>query len=140
MTQSDDERLSGDLPVSPTPYVEDDARPSLSHDVVATYVADAARCVPGIIDLHVSAWRGLSSRVRETHTGGVVIRDSQAGSVDVEVHARVAWGAVIPDVASEMEEAVRQRVLGLLNLELGDVTLFVDEIAGPSEGGTLQEG
>jgi uncharacterized alkaline shock family protein YloU len=138
MSPLQDERLSGDLPVSPTPYEE--TRPAVSHEVVATYVADAARSVPGVLDLHTSAWKGLSSRVRETHTGGVFIRESSPGTVDVEVHARVAWGVVIPELASAVEVAVRNRVTGLLNLELGSVTLFVDEIAGPMEGGDSREG
>ena len=138
MSPLQDERLSGDVPVSPTPYEE--TRPAVSHDVVATYVADAARSVPGVLDLHTSAWKGLSSRVRETHTGGVFIRESSPGTVDVEVHVRVPWGVVIPELASAVEAAVRDRITGLLNLELGSVTLFVDEIAGPTEGGHSQEG
>jgi uncharacterized alkaline shock family protein YloU len=139
MTQSQDERLSGDLPATPTPYA-DEERPSLSHEVVATYVADAARSVHGIVDLHASAWKGFSSRMREVHTGGVVIRDTAPESVDVEIHARVDWGVNIPELARDVEEAVRQRVAGLLSLDLGTVTLFVDEIAGPSEVGTPKEG
>ncbi len=103
-------------------------------------MADAARSVPGIVDLHASAWKGLSSRVRDVHTGGVIIRDAQPGSVDVEIHARVAWGSAIPELARDVEEAVRQRVSGLLSLDLGTVTLFVDAIAGPMEVGTPKEG
>jgi uncharacterized alkaline shock family protein YloU len=138
MSQPQDERMSGDLPVTPTPYEE--TRPAVSHEVVATYVADAARSVHGVVDLHASPWKGLSSRVRETHTGGVLIREPQPGTVDVEIHARVAWGVVIPELARQVEDAVRSRVNGLLNLDLGNVTLFVDEIAGPMEGGDSQEG
>jgi uncharacterized alkaline shock family protein YloU len=138
MSQPQDERMSGDLPVTPTPYEE--TTPAVSHEVVATYVADAARSVHGVVDLHASPWKGLSSRVRETRTGGVLIRESQPGTVDVEIHARVAWGVVIPELARQVEDAVRSRVNGLLNLDLGTVTLFVDEIAGPMEGGDSQEG
>jgi uncharacterized alkaline shock family protein YloU len=139
MTPMQDERLSGDLPVTPTTFT-DEAGASLSREVVATYVADAARSVHGIVDLHASTWKGLSSRVREVHTGGVMLRDAQSGSVDVEVHARVAWGVAIPELAREVEEAVRQRVSALLSLDLGTVTLFVDAIAGPMEVGTPKEG
>jgi uncharacterized alkaline shock family protein YloU len=139
MTQTQDERLSGDLPVTPTSFA-DEAQPSLSHEVVATYVADAARSVHGIVGLHASTWKGLSSRVRDVHTGGVVIRDAEPGSVDVEIHARVAWGSAIPELARDVEGAVRQRVSGLLSLDLGTVTLFVDAIAGPMEVGTPKEG
>ena len=138
MTQSPDEQLSGDLPVTPTPYA-DETRPSLSHEVIATYVADAARSVHGILDLHTSAWKGFSARMRETHTGGVIIKESQPGDVDVEIHARVAWDVNIPQLARRVEEAARRQVTGLLSLELGTVTLFVDEIAGPMEVGAQKE-
>jgi len=132
MADSQDERFSGDLPVAPDHYVDQEA-PSVSHEVIASYVADAARSVHGIVDLHASHWRMLSSRTRETRSGGVVIRDRENGPVDVEIHARVAWGSVIPELAGLVEKAVRERLAALLNIELDDVILFVDEIAGPAE-------
>ena len=139
MIDPEDERRSGDLQTSSTPYA-DDTRPSLSHEVIATYVADAARSVSGVVDLHTSPWKGFSSRMRETHAQGVVVRDSPPESVDVEIHARVAWDVYIPDLAREVEEAVRQRVTALLCIDLSTVTLFIDEIAGPMEVGVPAEG
>lgn len=139
MTQAHDEHVSGDLSVSPTSYC-DESRPNLSHEVIATYVADAARSVQGIASLHTSAWKGFSSRMRETHSNGVVVRENEAAPVDVEIHARVAWGTYIPDLAAEVEAAVRERVTALLSIPLGTVTLFVDEIAGPLEVETAREG
>lgn len=140
MMQPNDERSSGDLPVTPTAY-GDEVRPTLSHDVIVTYVAAAARSVPGVVDLHTSAWKDLSSRVREAHaSGGVVIRETEPDRYDVEIHARVAWNTVIPELAGQVEAAVRERVTALLSLDLGSVTLFVDEIAGPTEVTTALEG
>ncbi len=139
MTRAHDERTTGGLPVSPASYRDED-RPSLSHEVIATYVADAARSVQGIADLHASAWKGFSSRMRETHSNGVVIRENEAAPVDVEIHARVTWGTYIPDLAAQVESAVRERVTALLSIDLGTVTLFVDEIAGPLEVETAREG
>jgi uncharacterized alkaline shock family protein YloU len=138
MAEPQDERLSGDLPVAPTHFAGED-RPLVSHEVIASYVADAARSVPGIVDLHASHWKNLSSRVRETRSGGVVVKDSGPGTVDVEIHARVAWGAVIPELARQVEGAVRERMTALLNIDLDAVTLFVDEIAGPMEDRTPEE-
>ena len=60
--------------------------------------------------------------------------------MDIEIHARVAWGAAIPELAAEVEKAVRERVTALLSIELGTVTLYVDEIAGPTEVTAPQEG
>ena len=87
----------------------------------------------GIVALHPSHWRSISSRVRETRSGGVVVRDRETGGVDVDIHAEVAWGSVIPELAADVETAVRRRVTGLLNLDLDCVTFYVDEIAGPLE-------
>jgi uncharacterized alkaline shock family protein YloU len=139
MTQADDERLSGDLSAAPTDFTDEEG-PAVSHVVIASYVADAARSVPGVAELHTSAWKGLSPRVRETHSGGVVIKEAQPGTVDVGIHARVAWGTPIPELARQVEEAVRRQVTALLNLDLGSVTLFVDEISGPGEAGSSKEG
>jgi uncharacterized alkaline shock family protein YloU len=139
MAQTQDERLSGDLPMAPSEF-DDEERPSLSHDVVATYVADAVRSVDGVIDLHSPPWKGLSSRVREMHAGGIVVKDGGPGVVDLEIHVRIEWGTVIPELARQVEEAVRQRITALLSIELGGVTLFVDEIAAPAEAGFRKEG
>ncbi len=139
MIDTQDERFSGDSPLAPSPLPEYEG-PSVSHDVIASYVADAARSVPGITELHTSHWRSLPSRIRETRSGGVVVRDTETGGVDVEIHAQVSWGAVIPELAANVEAAVRERMVGLLNLDLDSVTLFVDEIAGPVENGVTEEG
>jgi uncharacterized alkaline shock family protein YloU len=138
MNPANNERSSGDHPLAPTTY-GDETRPMLAHQVIATYVADAARSVPGVADLHVSAWKGLSSRVRETHSDGVVIRENDDSPVDVEIHVRVAWGTYIPDLAALVENAVRDRVTALLSIDLGTVTLYVDEIEGPAEVETARE-
>jgi len=143
MVVSQDESYSGDLPVTPIHYAEaqftDEEGPSVSHEVIASYVADAARSVHGVVDLHTSPWKGLSSRMRETHSGGVVVKDSDPGNVHVDIHVRVAWGTVIPELARQVDSAVRERVTALLNIGVDTVTLFVDEIAGPVEVGAAQE-
>lgn len=139
MTHAQDDRFSGDLESAAAAFA-DDTRPSVAHEVIATYIGDTARSVPGIVELHSSSWKGFSARMRETHAQGVVIRDTPPGAVDVEIHARVAWDVYIPRLAEEVEEAVRERVTALLSIELGTVTLFVDEIAGPLEVGTQAEG
>ncbi len=133
MTDSVDERLSGDLPVAPNQF-DDEVGPAVSHAVIASYVADAARQVRGIVDLHASPWKGFQSRMRELHSGAVVLKESESepGSVDIGIHVRVAWGVAIPELARRVEDNVRKQVMALLNLELGSVTLYIDEIAAPN--------
>ena len=132
MAEPEDERLSGDLTVAPAQF-SDAERPLVSHEVIASYAADAARAVPGIVALHASPWQKLSSKVRETRSGGVVVKDSTHGAVEVDIHARVAWGSVIPELARRVERSVRESMDALLNIDLDAVTLFVDEIAAPAE-------
>jgi uncharacterized alkaline shock family protein YloU len=134
MSQSQDDRFSGDVPIAPVEFAQEE-RPLLSHDVVATYVADAVRSVEGVLDLHFPAWKTLTPRVREMHAGGIAVRDAGPGVVDLDIHVRVAWGAFIPDLAGAVEEAVRERITALLSIDLGSVTLYVDEIAAPAEAG-----
>lgn len=138
MVEPEDDRLSGDMPV-PLGQLRQTDEPLVSHDVIADYVADAARSVDGIVRLHESHWKKLSSRVRETRNGGVVVKDSPVGGTEVEIHAQVAWGSVIPDLARQVEEAVRARINALLSLDLNAVTLFVDEIAYPEEESVPEE-
>lgn len=138
MVESEDDRLSGDMPV-PLGEIRQTDEPLVSHEVVARYVADAVRAVPGIVRLHESHWKKLSSKVRETRSGGVVVKDSPACGIEVEIHARVAWGTAIPELARQVEEAVRGRMSALLSLDLNSVTLFVDEITYPGEEAEEQD-
>jgi uncharacterized alkaline shock family protein YloU len=131
MAHSQDNQIPEDL----------DTAATVSDEVIATYVGDAAMSVTGIVELHASSWKGLSARMRETHSQpGVVIRHTPPAGVDVEVHARVAWDVYIPELAREVEETVRRQVTALLNIDLSAVTLFVDEIEGPMEVGAIEEG
>jgi uncharacterized alkaline shock family protein YloU len=138
MVEPEDDRLSGDMPV-PLGALRQSDEPLVSHEVIASYVADAARSVQGVVQLHESHWKKLSSRVRETRSGGIVVKDSPTGGIEVEIHAQVAWGAVIPELARQVEEAVRSRLNALLSLDLSAVTLFVDEITCPQEQAEAQE-
>jgi uncharacterized alkaline shock family protein YloU len=139
MAQSPDERITGDFVFAPG-HRDLDERPALSHEVIAAYAADAARSVPGVVGLHAPLWKELSALMRDSRGGGVVVKDSRPGAVDLDIHVKVAWGVVIPDLAVAVEEAVRQRVTGLLDIELDTVTLYVDEITGPGEVSDSKEG
>lgn len=139
MYQPAEERMAGDFSIAPLPR-ELDERPQLSHEVIAAYAADAARSVPGIVALHTPLWREVTALMHESPGSGVVVRDSRAGAVDLDIHVEVAWGTVIPGLAVAVEEAVRERVTALLDIELDTVTLYVDDIAGPGEVSPNKEG
>lgn len=111
---------------------DDAGRPLVADDVIATYVADAARAVPGIRELHGNPWQELSEKVRsEIPTKGVTVHWTTPGTVHVDVHVKVAWGSNIPALADRVQECVTRKVESLLDLDVERVTLFVDEIETP---------
>jgi uncharacterized alkaline shock family protein YloU len=115
------------------PAASDD-RPVVAEDVAATYVADAVLAVPGISGLHESSWRAFSGKMRPDHPAkGIVVRTVGPGVIEVDIHARVGWGVVIPDVAVQVREVVSRKMEGLLNLEVRKTTLYIDEIDAPPE-------
>jgi uncharacterized alkaline shock family protein YloU len=71
----------------------------ISHEVLASYAADAAREVEGVQELVDGPRRHRGVRVTEDD-----------GAMGVELHVAIAWGARAPDVAV----AVQQRVADYL--------------------------
>jgi uncharacterized alkaline shock family protein YloU len=113
---------------------EDPDRPLVADEVVATYVADAVRPVAGVVELHGSTWQALSERVHmDVPSKGVLVRHEQPGVISIDVHVKVAWGTVIPVLAQTVQDAVTKKVESLLDLTVGSVTLYVDEVEPPPD-------
>ena len=126
-----DDPPAGEVPAIP---MEAGDRPVVAEDVAAAYVADAVRCVPGIAGLHGSHWKTLSGRMRpDAPAKGVVVRSVAPSVIEIDVHVRVEWGAVIPDLAREVEEVLVRKMRGLLDLDVSKTTLYVDEVDAPPE-------
>ena len=92
---------------------------SISHEILASYAADAAREVDGVrrlVDGHLP------------RRGGVRIADSDGG-VRIELHLAVDWGASIPQLGAAVQERVREYVGRMTDLRVEAVDVVVDEIA-----------
>jgi uncharacterized alkaline shock family protein YloU len=89
---------------------------SISADILARYAADAATEVEGV--------RGLAGR------RGVKV-EGENGSVRVEVHLEVEWGAAIPDVGRTVQERVGEYLAHMADVGPAEVEVVVDEI-GPA--------
>jgi uncharacterized alkaline shock family protein YloU len=95
---------------------------TISSDVLATYVADAAREVDGV--------RGLVESTLHRHKGVRVLEAD--GGVRIELHIAVDWGASIPAVATELQQRVSVYLARIASVEAEAVDVVVDEIApGP---------
>ena len=89
---------------------------SISADILARYAADAATEVEGV--------RGLVGR------HGVKV-EGENGSVRVELHVEVEWGAAIPDVGRIVQERVGEYLAHMADVDPAEVEVVVDEI-GPA--------
>jgi uncharacterized alkaline shock family protein YloU len=95
---------------------------TISSDVLATYAADAAREVEGV--------RGFVESTLPRHKGVRVLEGE--GSVRLELHIAVEWGASIPDVGRELQRRVSAYLARMASVEAEAVDVVVDEIGPPS--------
>jgi uncharacterized alkaline shock family protein YloU len=92
---------------------------TISSDVLASYAADAAREVDGV--------RGLVESTLHRHKGVRVLEGD--GSLRLELHLAVEWGASIPDVGREVQQRVTAYLARMASVEADAVDVVVDEIA-----------
>ena len=95
--------------------------PTISSDVLATYAADAALEVPGVLRL-VDGWVPGRRGVR------VTVEDD----VRVELHLALDWGASIPDVGQTVQRGVRAYLRRMAEVEPAAVDVVVDEVGTPA--------
>jgi uncharacterized alkaline shock family protein YloU len=89
---------------------------SISADILARYAADAAAEVEGV--------RALAGR------RGVTV-EGEKGSVRVELHIEVEWGAAIPDVGRTVQAKVREYLAHMADVDPAEVEVVVDAV-GPA--------
>jgi uncharacterized alkaline shock family protein YloU len=92
----------------------------ISSDILASYAADAAREVDGV--------RGLVESALHRHKGVRIVDDD--GSVRVELHLAVEWGASIPEVGREVQQRVAAYLERMAKVDPEAIDVIVDEI-GP---------
>jgi uncharacterized alkaline shock family protein YloU len=94
----------------------------ISHEVLASYAADAAREVAGV--------RGL---VDSPLPGRRAVRiGEENGGVSVELHVGVDWGASIPAVGALVQMRVADYLARMADVRPASVDVVVDEV-GPVE-------
>ena len=93
----------------------------ISHDVLASYAADAAREIPGVQKLVNGPRRHRGVRVTEDD-----------GAVTLEVHLGLAWGARAADVGVAVQERVSEYVGRTAKLESVAVDVVIADVAATS--------
>jgi uncharacterized alkaline shock family protein YloU len=93
---------------------------AISSDILASYAADAAREVEGVL--------GLAEHALHRHKGVRVLGDD--GGFSLELHLVIVWGASIPAVGAAVQKRVVEYLRHMADLEPDRVDVVVDEI-GP---------
>jgi uncharacterized alkaline shock family protein YloU len=94
---------------------------TISSDILASYAADAAREVEGV--------RRLVESALHRHKGVRILEDD--GSVRVELHLALDWGASVPDVGREVQRNVAAYLSRMASVEPEAIDVVVDEIGPP---------
>ena len=89
--------------------------PVISNEVLARYAGDAALEVEGV-----------SSLARDA----AEISGSD-GTIDIDVHVELAWGAAAESVAREVQRRVAEYIERMANLHVGSVDVVVERVGAP---------
>lgn len=90
----------------------------ISHEVLASYAADAAREVEGVHELVGGPRRHRGVRVAEDD-----------GGMSVELHLALDWGASAPEVSAEAQRRVREYLTRTARLPSVTVDVVVEDVA-----------
>jgi uncharacterized alkaline shock family protein YloU len=93
---------------------------TISSDILASYAADAAREVDGV--------RGLVESTLHRHKGVRVVE--QDGTVRIELHLALEWGASVPDVGRDVQRRVAAYLARMASIEPQAIDVVIDEF-GP---------
>ena len=105
----------------------------ISHAVIAAYAAAAAREVAGV---HALTGGHLGRLERRGDPDRLGVRVATAGEgVDLEVHLVTEWGASIPAVAATVDRSVRTYLAAMVDLDVGTLSVVVDDTAAPEPAG-----
>ena len=93
----------------------------ISHDVLASYAADAAREIEGV--------GGLVDGPRRHR--GVRVTEDDDGALGVEIHVALAWGARAPETGAAVQRRVSEYLVRTAKLQSVRVDVVVAGIAAP---------
>ena len=103
------------------------AEKSYSPEVVTTYVWDAIKSLPGVVDLHRTPLQSLGERVHVEWHGPVRLADHEGKTV-LEIHVVIRPDARVADLTPAIRRQAADYLRSMTGIELDGVTVFVDDI------------
>jgi uncharacterized alkaline shock family protein YloU len=89
--------------------------PVISNEVLARYAGDAALEVGGVASL----------------SGDAAEISGSDGTVAIDVHVEIEWGASAGDVAREVQQRVAEYIERMANVSVDSVDVVVDAVGAP---------
>ena len=100
----------------------------IAEDVVLTIAGLAIGEVKGITVVN-SVTDGLKEKFsKKNYSRGLRVVLSEDDVVTIDIHIIVDYGLRIPDVAWELQEAVKKAIEGMTNLTCDKINIFVDGV------------
>jgi uncharacterized alkaline shock family protein YloU len=93
----------------------------ISSDVLATYAVDAAREVEGVT--------GIVESPLHRHRGVRVADDD--GTVRIELHVAVEWGASVPELGAAVQRRVSEYLGRMADVVPAAVDVVVEDVGAP---------
>ena len=114
---------------------------SMTQGFVAQYAAEAALQVDGVASLVPSFAVALKEKAGVVHEGKgvrVIFSEDSSDSVSITVYPVIFYGKIIPEVAWEIQEHVKEDVEKFTGLDVETVDVYVtrvveDENKSPSD-------
>lgn len=112
----------------------------ISEDVIEVLADKAAREIDGVAGLTAGFLGNVADMLGKKSGAKGVDVDIKENTANITVHVVIKFGCRIPEIAWRIQEAVKNTVESMTNLEVTKVNIFVDgvkfeEECAPAEAG-----
>ncbi|HMK93467.1 MAG TPA: Asp23/Gls24 family envelope stress response protein [Thermoleophilia bacterium] len=99
-----------------------------SSEVIASYVWDAIKQLPGLAELHRSPLQSLGERVHLDRLAPIRLEEREGRSI-LELHVVITPEARLPTLVPEIKRAALSYLHAMTGIEPDEIVVHVDDIA-----------
>lgn len=111
----------------------------ISEDVIEVLADKAAREIDGVAGLTAGFLGSVADMLGKKSGAKGVDVDIKDNTVSITVHVVIKFGCRIPEIAWRIQEAVKNTVESMTNLEVTKVNIFVDGVKFEEECAPVEE-
>ncbi len=102
---------------------------TLAPGVVDTIISLTATETDGVVSIGTPASGFFARLARKPSTSGIETRLGEDGKLNIVLHIEVEYGHVLPELASNLREAVADALQVQLGIDVGSIDVFIDGIS-----------